>query len=69
MFNSGCSETINKITYVKTDDIESVISTTITVTDTIAETINNITDVKTDDWINIGGVTDTTVIESELFLL
>ena len=68
LFTSGCPETNNNNTNVKTDDIESVINTTITVTGTTAETINNSTYVKTGDIINIGSVIDTTVIESELFL-
>ena len=68
LFTSGCPETKNNNTNVKTDDIESVINTTITVTDTTAETINNITDVKTEAIVTIGIVTDATVIEGELFL-
>ena len=62
LFNSGCSETNNNITDVKTDDIESVINTIITVTDTTGETNNNSTYVINGDTVNIGSVTDTTVI-------
>ena len=66
--NSGCSETNNYNTDVKTDDIASLINTTITVTGTTPETNNSITRVTTDYIVNIESATDMAVIEIKLFL-
>ena len=68
LFNSGCSETNNYNTDVKTDDIASLINTTITVTGTTPETNNSITRVTTDYIVNIESATDMAVIEIKLFL-